>query len=388
MTNFRVLFVILLVQGLEFSLATNCTLPNGEEGECIISTSCPGYSEILERENLTTNELNFLRLVQCGYEFEEPAVCCSLSGKYNDTNISINTTSSSKRDPYVDLELSDRIQSGFSALPSFSDCGIQYYQPDRIIGGGIVTSFDEFPWMALLQYSKKGALCGGVLIGKKHVLTAAHCVTEPLLSVLGTLTHVRLGEYDITTDQDCDSFTQECADLPQDLKVEKVFVHPEFNSAMKNQHHDIAVIKLTQEARYNYFVQPICLPVPDHRDLDKMEGRSLFVSGWGLTEKSIPSPIKMKLKVPVVSPNACGMQYKNFKIQLTPNQICAGGEVRKGTTSGDSGGPLMAYDKYADQWFCVGVVSLGLKKIGNVGIPGVYTKVYDYLDWIRESANK
>lgn len=73
---------------------------------------------------------------------------------FSDTNISINTTSSSKRDPYVDLELSDRIQSGFSALPSFSDCGIQYYQPDRIAGGGIVTSFDEFPWMALLQYSK------------------------------------------------------------------------------------------------------------------------------------------------------------------------------------------------------------------------------------------
>lgn len=57
-------------------------MPNGEEGECIIATNCPGYSEILERENLTSNELHFLRLVQCGYEFEEPAVCCSLSGKY------------------------------------------------------------------------------------------------------------------------------------------------------------------------------------------------------------------------------------------------------------------------------------------------------------------
>lgn len=53
----------------------------------------------------------------------------------------------------MELDLSDRIDGGPSVLPSLSNCGIQYYLPNRIVGGGMVTGLDEFPWMALLQYS-------------------------------------------------------------------------------------------------------------------------------------------------------------------------------------------------------------------------------------------
>jgi secreted trypsin-like serine protease len=56
------------------------------------------------------------------------------------------------------------------------------------------------------------------------------------------------------------------------------------------------------------------------------------------------------------------------------------------TCKGDSGGPLMKeyYDGVKQFWFVVGVVSYGPRECGSEGVPGVYTKVSSYMDWIRE----
>ena len=53
--------------------------------------------------------------------------------------------------------------------------------------------------------------------------------------------------------------------------------------------------------------------------------------------------------------------------------------------SGDSGGPLFSRarsGKKSDPLFLTGVVSYGTNLCG-VGVPGVYTNVTHYIDWIR-----
>lgn len=61
-----------------------------------------------------------------------------------------------------------------SLLPHLFECGAQF--ENRIYGSDI-TNLGEFPWMVLLLYnSSRKYGCGGSLISKRYVLTAAHCL--------------------------------------------------------------------------------------------------------------------------------------------------------------------------------------------------------------------
>ncbi len=63
-------------------------------------------------------------------------------------------------------------------------------------------------------------------------------------------------------------------------------------------------------------------------------------------------------------------------------QLCAGGEEDKDNCDGDAGGPV-TYKKSTDQpFYQVGIVSYGPKRCGQKGVPGVYTRVASFMDWI------
>lgn len=72
------------------------------------------------------------------------------------------------------------------------------------------------------------------------------------------------------------------------------------------------------------------------------------------------------------------------KIKLGNGQICAGGERNRDACIGDSGGPLMHLDRKVIRWILSGVVSYG-DKCGLINMPGVYTRVDYYLDWILKN---
>lgn len=62
-------------------------------------------------------------------------------------------------------------------------CGFSNATHNRVVGG-VDAQLNAWPWMALLGYrntlGEVGWKCGGSLITKSHVMTAAHCIRKDL----------------------------------------------------------------------------------------------------------------------------------------------------------------------------------------------------------------
>ena len=67
---------------------------------------------------------------------------------------------------------------------------------------------------------------------------------------------------------------------------------------------------------------------------------------------------------------------------LNIHQVCAGGDGVRDTCTGDSGGPLMT--TVGGRWTVVGVTSFGVD-CARQGFPGVYTRVDNFINWIRRN---
>ena len=68
--------------------------------------------------------------------------------------------------------------------------------------------------------------------------------------------------------------------------------------------------------------------------------------------------------------------------------VCAGyKQGGRDSCSGDSGGPLLRQPSFGAPWQLAGVTSWGLL-CAMERKPGVYTRVYLYLDWIEENTQR
>nr|XP_023025007.1 venom protease-like [Leptinotarsa decemlineata] len=246
---------------------------------------------------------------------------------------------------YVSGDTSDNItyieeHPAWSWIPN-DVCGLAKGQMKTRIIGGEEAKNGEFPWMVRLgeTFDEDGVkfrlyTCGGALITKFYVLSAAHCGTE--------LDIVKVGDNSIEM-ENCEG--DGCAPQPQNILIEEFFLN---DYRYDNHQNDIMLIQLETPVEFNDYVKPVCLPRGNLLENNLM-GKYFTVAGWGRTTN---------------------------------------GNDGKDSCTGDSGGPLTRAFKIdgKKRSYTFGIVSYGLKDCGEG--PGIYTRVISFLPWILDNIKK
>lgn len=112
-----------------------------------------------------------------------------------------------------------------------------------------------------------------------------------------------------------------------------------------------------------------------------------------ITEKQMPSTKLLGVQQKVYNRSACQDVYKRngININVDYGQMCVGGVKDKDSCNGDSGGPLMWTGSFeptiSARVYLLGLVSLGPSACGAT-IPGVYTRITDFLPWILDKMDQ
>ncbi|KAL6266494.1 hypothetical protein P5V15_003343 [Pogonomyrmex californicus] len=239
--------------------------------------------------------------------------------------------------------------------------GVYGEDPEKLVGG-TSTKIEDHPHCVSIQI-KGQHFCGGSLISKKHVLTAAHCVeslnSNPFLKlfltvVTGTTYHNSGGEHH---------------------KVIKYKYHPKYTKDVTIKGgYDIGMLELAEEIQINKKQKPVKLPTKDLSKGDEVE-----IVAWGSEgyRKNVHKDLR-KVGARVMLSDEC-QTYQGDITTVTSNEFCTLVKKGIGACNGDSGSGVI---RISDGCI-VGVVSRGIPCAE--GYPDVFTTVPSYLPWIEEN---
>ncbi|XP_017777347.1 PREDICTED: trypsin-1-like [Nicrophorus vespilloides] len=279
-----------------------------------------------------------------------------------------------------------------------------YAAPNKyIIGGEVVQDIKaEFPYQVSVQWGDFGSyyhMCGGAIIGPKHVLTARHCCEKYKKEQL----FVVVNEDNVIIENKNDKKL---------VGVNEKFFNDEINTGAvppeNEEEHDLCVLEVKEDLTTTLGGEVISMSDPDDPDDPINDPLKKFtLTGWGITSDSSEimgdaltkaselSILKRKPKSTLFEDQAYVVKegedtdtceyvltHLGFSADLLKdNQICT--KTKDDTTilttcKGDSGGPLVYYDQDPEKRILEGIVSWGIYPCGRAGIPNIYTKIAPY----------
>lgn len=244
----------------------------------------------------------------------------------------------------------------------------------RIIGGSEATK-GRYPYAVSLQ-DMVGHFCGGSLIAKDVVLSAAHCMQ------MGGGYNAVIGRHELaSTDGD-------------EVVVKTEIPHPEYDTSTTD--NDFMIVILDRPTSLDVDLVTVS---PDIVPVDT----AVTVMGWGdvhpADEIQVLAEELMETEVFTISNEECDQSSGNlggieangtiiggwdldYHNEITENMMCAK-DTSEDACQGDSGGPLVLRQSSGDD-LQVGVVSWGIS-CAHKDFPGVYARVSAQYDWIRQS---
>jgi secreted trypsin-like serine protease len=233
-----------------------------------------------------------------------------------------------------------------------------------VVGGGVPTTTGSEPWVVALASRQRfgsgrsGQFCGGVAVGPRTVVTAAHCFGQEALGVSDwrNLPDLRViaGRTDLS------------GTAGQEMPLSDVWVNPAFDATTNAG--DVAVITLPQALPGGAVI-----PMAGSADTAPYApGTKAQVYGWGDTTGQGDYPQSLRTAtVDVLADEECEKAYPGDSdgTYLRASMVCAGASGGgKDACQGDSGGPLVVAGRL------IGLVSWGTG-CAEAAYPGVYTRV-------------
>ncbi|XP_077091500.1 chymotrypsinogen A-like [Siphateles boraxobius] len=233
---------------------------------------------------------------------------------------------------------------------------------NKIVGGEDAKA-GFWPWQVSIHTRPFGShFCGGSLINKDWVLSAAHCFQD-------------YGASDIV--MYFGRWRQSGSNPNETYRTaSRVIMHPDYDNPKFS--NDIALVQLSSSVNFTYYIKPVCLAAAGSVFAG---GAESWVTGWGtLQPGGQASVILQEIMLPIVSNSAC---YNAYGGGITSEMICAGFLNVEGKSScqGDSGGPMVRSN--SSRWIQSGIVSFGAQRCDDPRYPSVFARVSQFQNWIK-----
>lgn len=280
-------------------------------------------------------------------------------------------------------------------------CGISTPLIRHKIANGRLADSQEWPWNVKLiindkHYLNSNVHCGGTIISKDTIITAAHCF-DSILVLDDVLVYLYFDSIRL--------FQESLRLTSSKVKIHPKYIPAENYLGIEGPLNDIALIKFDFNSLTNseFIVNslksqiiPVCLPNLNNYDQLTQVGTQAKILGYGhqnefdelnedlFLKNSNNFTLLQSADVYLSSLAKCKSNFESNRVKnkINSNTLCITGRIHP--CLGDSGSALLVYYEY--KWNLIGITSFAVSK-SNYDKCGkflsvVFARVSSYLNWI------